>query len=496
MWIWPLKGRRKIYTNEKEINSNNIIKVLSDAYSVHRKNQMEMQYLIDFEAGIQPLQRPKIVRPEINIEVTDNVANYVTEFKLAYFWGTPAMLIQRSDKDAHNTSANSDDAGISAMNEMLANGCSIGYKNQELGNFVEKVGIGYRLVDIKTDFSEEKEALVDICTLDPRFTFCIYSNSAKQKKLLGVTFRKIKGRIYYTCFTKQTRYEISQGKIKSATINPMESIPIVEYERAVDRTGCFERHLSDCTELNTLVSDFANLTAQQTQEIWWGNDVDFPVDPKTKKPVEVKSGQWVLTSTTPDGKTPQIKALSNAFDTNATLTAIDTRWRRILQKCKVPTQQDSEGGGSTGTAMDMSSGWSAAETEAVREEQMASKAQREELRLIIKALEFVPETILPEKAPIRDIHVGDINFHFSRRKNYDMSVKANALSTLIKTGVHGRHALKFIDGFEDTEATWNDSREMIESIQQAAASGNAANEENQSDRQIDQLKTSPITGKV
>ena len=250
MWIWPLKGRRKIYTDEKEINSNNIIKVLSDAYSVHRKNQMEMQYLIDFEAGIQPLQRPKIVRPEINIEVTDNVANYVTEFKLAYFWGTPAMLIQRSDKDAHNTSADSDDAGISAMNEMLANGCSIGYKNQELGNFVEKVGIGYRLVDIKTDFSEEKEALVDICTLDPRFTFCIYSNSAKQKKLLGVTFRKIKGRIYYTCFTKQTRYEISQGKIKSATINPMESIPIVEYERAVDRTGCFERHLSDCTELN------------------------------------------------------------------------------------------------------------------------------------------------------------------------------------------------------------------------------------------------------
>lgn len=496
MWIWPLKGRRKIYTDEKEINSNNIIKVLSDAYSVHRKNQMEMQYLIDFEAGIQPLQRPKIVRPEINIEVTDNVANYVTEFKLAYFWGTPAMLIQRSDKDAHNTSADSDDAGISAMNEMLANGCSIGYKNQELGNFVEKVGIGYRLVDIKTDFSEEKEALVDICTLDPRFTFCIYSNSAKQKKLLGVTFRKIKGRIYYTCFTKQTRYEISQGKIKSATINPMESIPIVEYERAVDRTGCFERHLSDCTELNTLVSDFANLTAQQTQEIWWGNDVDFPIDPKTKKPIEVKSGQWVLTSTTPDGKTPQIKALSNAFDTNATLTAIDTRWRRILQKCKVPTQQDSEGGGSTGTAMDMSSGWSAAETEAVREEQMASKAQREELRLIIKALEFVPETILPEKAPIRDIHVGDINFHFSRRKNYDMSVKANALSTLIKTGVHGRHALKFIDGFEDTEATWNDSREMIESIQQAAASGNAANEENQSDRQIDQLKTSPITGKV
>lgn len=492
--MWPLKGRRKIYTDEKEIDSGNIVKVLNDAYNEHRKNQAEIQYLLDFEAGIQPLQRPKIVRPEINIEVTDNAANYVTEFKLAYFWGTPAMLIQRSDKDAHNTSADADDAGISAMNEMLANGCSIGYKDQELGNFVEKVGIGHRLIDIKTDFTEEKEALVDINTLDPRFTFCVYTNDAKQKKILGVTFRKIKGRIYFTCFTRKSRYEISQGKILSATINPLEMIPVIEYERAVDRTGCFERQISDCVELNTLVSDFANLTAQQTQEIWWGNDVDFPVDPETNKPKKVESGQWVLTNTTPDGKTPQIKALSNAFDTNATLNAIDTRWRRILQKCKVPTQQDSEGGGSTGTAMDMSSGWSAAEIEAVREEQMISKSQREELRLIIKALEFVPNKILPSDAPIRNIHVGDINFHFSRRKNYDMSVKANALSTLIKTGVHGRHALKFIDGFEDTEATWNDSREMIEAVQKAATSSNT--EDNQTDRQIDQIKTSPITGKV
>lgn len=497
--MWRLKGRRKIYTDERNITSENLIKVLNDTYSEHRKNQAEIQYLLDFEAGIQPLQRPKIVRPEINIEVTDNAANYVTEFKTAYFWGTPAMLIQRSDKDAHNTPPGTDDEGISALNEMLANGCSIGYKNQELGNYVEKVGIAHRLVDIKTDFNdEEKEALVNINTLDSRYAYCVYFNSARQEKVLGVSFRKAKGTLYYTCITKEMRYEVSKGKIISKEINPLGMIPIIEYERAVDRTGCFERHISDCVELNTLVSDFANLTAQQTQEIWWGNDVDFPIDPDTKKPQKVQSGQWVLTNTTPDGKTPKIQALSNAFDTNATLTAIDTRWRRILQKCKVPTQQDSEGGGSTGTAMDMSSGWSAAEIDAVREEQMVSKAQREELRLILKALEFVPEKVLPLDAPIRNVHVGDINFHFSRRKNYDMSVKANALSTLIKTGVHGRHALKFIDGFEDTEATWNDSRETIEAVQRAATStGDTSSDEmEQTDRQVDQLETSPITGKV
>ena len=64
--------------------------------------------------------------------------------------------------------------------------------------------------------------------------------------------------------------------------------------------------------------------------------------------------------------------------------------------------------------------------------------------------------------------------------------------------MHGRHALKFIDGFEDTEATWNDSKEMIEAVQKAAASsGTAAVEDSEpTDRQIDQLETSPITGKV
>lgn len=496
--MWTLKGRQKIYTDAKEITADNIIKELSKAYEKHKFNRLEMQYLIDFEAGDQPLDRPKIVRPEINIKVTDNAANYITDFKMAYFWGTPAMLIQRSDKDAHKTPADLDDEGISALNEMLTNACDIGYKNQELGNFVEKVGVGYRLVDVKTDFEEDDEALVDIYTLDPRYAFCVYSNDAKQKKLMGVTYRTDNGEQYFTCFTPKMRFEVSKGKIVKKSLNPLKKIAIVEYERSVDRTGCFERQISDCIELNTLVSDFANLTAQQTQEIWWGNDVDFPVDPKTKKPVEVKSGQWVLTSTTPDGKTPQIKALSNAFDTNATLTAIDTRWRRILQKCKVPTQQDSEGGGSTGTAMDMSSGWSAAEIDAVREEQIVSKAEREELKLIIKVLQLTPSNVLKDDDPIRRVHVGDINFHFSRRKNYDMSVKANALSTLIKTGVHGRHALKFIDGFEDTEATWNDSKEMIEAVQRAAASsGTTATEDSEpTDRQIDQLETSPITGKV
>lgn len=57
--MWMLKGRQKIYTDAKEITADNIIKELSKAYEKHKFNRLEMQYLIDFEAGDQPLDRPK-----------------------------------------------------------------------------------------------------------------------------------------------------------------------------------------------------------------------------------------------------------------------------------------------------------------------------------------------------------------------------------------------------------------------------------------------------
>ena len=76
-----LTGRRKIFTEYKTIDETNIVEVLGRAYSIHRLNAAEMQYLIDYDLGIQPLPYSKVVRPEINIQTSDNMANYVTEFK-------------------------------------------------------------------------------------------------------------------------------------------------------------------------------------------------------------------------------------------------------------------------------------------------------------------------------------------------------------------------------------------------------------------------------
>lgn len=487
-----LTGREKIYTDEDHIGRDNLVDVLNKATYIHNRNVKQMEFLDRYERGIQPLPRQKTIRPEINIEIEDNVANYVTEFKVGYLWSSPALLVQHGNKDSHKTDEERDDAGISGLNESLRNGSMIAAKDQELARWVEICGIGHRFVDIKTDFSEESDAIVDIFTLDSRNAFCVYYNSMGRRKALGVTYRTSKGKTHYACYTNDVRYDVVDGEIVSETRNILGMIPIVEYERSVDRTGCFERQVSDMNGLNVLVSDFANDLAQRTQEIWWGNDIKFPkVNGKTEPP---KSGQWILTFTGQNGTNPKIQPLSSNVDANGILSAAQARWNRILQKCKVPMQHESEGGGSTGVAMDMSTGWSSAEIDAQREQQLIEKGKREELQLILKAISFLPAKVLSLDDPIRDVHNTDVDFHFNRRKNYDMAVKANAFATWVAHGVHGRHALKAVDAFEDTEQVWLDSKETIEQFQEVKFSKNTATDTNErlmSDNS-DQAGNSPL----
>lgn len=492
-------GRIKIFTDQKIITRDNVLSVLRKAYAKHRNNAREIQFLMDYERGDQPLQRAKTIRPDIDIEANDNLANYIKEFKIGYFWGTPPALVQRGNKEHHNTDSETDSEGISALNEMLKNGNSIRKKNMELAEFVEVGGIGHRIVEIKTDFENDQipDTYVNLYTLDPRNTFCVYYDGIGQPKVMGVTFAKRSGKNYYTCFTKTDRYEINGDDVEEY-INPLGEIPIVEYERSVDRTGCFERQIPLMDNLNVMVSDFANDVAQKTQEIWWGNDIEFPIDETTGEPIKPKSGQWLLTHSDSSGGTNQkIQPMSSTFDGSSTLSAIGDTRTKILQNAKVPIQYTSEGGGSTGVATDAMTGWSATEVDAIREENMVESGNREEIRLILKAISFVKTSILPSNDPIRKVHVSDIDFHFNRRKNQDMAIKANAYATWVSHGVKGIHALRMVDAFEDVEQVWADSKEGIEEYQKSAyGEKETTSSEPQNDRIMsdnsDQAGNSPI----
>ncbi len=535
-----LLGRHKIYTDVEKIDKNNVVEVLQKSYSKHRQNVIEIQYLIDYERGEQPLQREKTVRSDIDIRVNSSLPNYIKKFKKGYNWGSPILLVQRGNKEIHNTDSDIDDSGISGLNEILKNGESIAFKDQQMAEFIEICGIGHRMVmpkEFPITIKEIPESLVDIYTLDSRYAFMVYQNGPGQKEMMGVSYVKRSGKNYFTCFTDTERFEIESGEIKSHTVNILGEIPIVEYERSVDRTGCFERKIKEIDALNILESDFANDVSQRTQELWWGDNIDFKEDEKGN-PLKPKSGDWILTYSS-DGKVAKIAPLSSSFNASSTLDAIKNQratilqdcyvpiqyensgggstgtatdmasgWSateldalqeqqmtekgKILQDCYVPIQYENSGGGSTGTATDMASGWSATELDALQEQQMTEKGKRKELSLILKAIKTVPSRVLPEDSPIRKVHSSDCDFHFSRRRNYDLINKANFLVQLANIGVSGQHLFKQSEIFPDPVQAWMDSKDMFEAIQKSKISDTSSSDTRISADGSDQTPNSPI----
>lgn len=504
-----LAGRRRLFTDETEVTSQNVVRILQKAVSDNSVNVQAIRFLLEYEKGNQPLQRKKEIRPEIDIQVCDNLANEITEFKIGYQWGNPITYIQRGNRDIHGNDTAKDDEAISYLNEMLEDEFSFA-KDQELARYVEICGIGYQMVDIKRDF--EGGSVFDLITLDPLCTFIVYDHSVWQKPIMAVTFRQQEnGEVYYTCISDNAVYTVKNSSIvgedgkpvdtweqydsgnthRSGEMNPLEKINIIEFQRSYDRMGCFERQISDLDNLNILVSDFSNNVAQDTQSVWWGNDFNFPEDEKGNS-VTPSSGQWVMTYSG-EKKNPKIQALSVQIQYSGILESIRTRRDTIKQKCNVPLQTE-PGGGSTGTAMSMSSGWQAAEVAASKEEQIVRKGKMQIADLILRAIKRSPD--LPADSPMLTLNLSDIKVSIVRNRTYDMITKANAFATWVSHGINGRHALQQVEAFPDSNLVWNDSKDLVEKYQKSLfekkESAGAETNRLQAD-QSDQISNSPIT---
>lgn len=474
-------GRLVLYTDVEEITYDNVIEVLRDVIPDHRINARDMQFLLNYDSGIQPLQREKKTRTDIDSQCVDNVANEVTEFNLGFKWGNTITLVQNGDgKDKQICKA------ITELNknyEMV----KIKAKTQELGRYVEVCGVGNVLIDTNTEWEEGKPYFT-LDVLDPRVSFVVHSSYyTDHRPMLGVTFRRSKktGNTYYTCFTKDSRYEIlnlqeiTNGNYhveeqwlhnkRSGELNPLGVVPIVEYIRSFDRTGCFERQISEMDNLNLLISDFTNDVDQNTQAIWHGNDVEFPkevitnsdgsVTERIKKP---STNEWVMTYTSPDGKQPFINPLAVTYDYSGMLNNIITRRQLILQKCNVPQRNDNSGG-STGIAMSDATGWTQAETSASKQQMITDSCKLEEVEVVLSAIATSP--YVEQDNVLRKLHVSDVEPNIKRQKTYEMTTKANTIATLLSHGIRGDYVLNAVPFFDDPNEVWVGSRDLIEMYQ-------------------------------
>lgn len=499
-------GRKAIYTDVAEITRENIIKVLRQAVTDFSPNADDCAELLNFEKGVQPITRVKTFRPDINSQVSDNVANEITEFKTSFNWN-PITLVQRGEIDSGNEK---ETEAISLLNECYASE-EICKKTRELARFVEICGIGYTVVDINTEY-EEGDSYFKIDVLDPRYAFVVRSSRYSDRRvMLGVSFRKdTSGNRYFTCFSKDERFEIINfKKIKnkqnakwehgdrSGETNPLGRIPITEWIRDFDRMGCFERQIPALNNLNLILSDFTNDIEQNTMCLWRTNDVEFPTEKARDKDgneIEVvrkpKDGEWMQTFTSPDGKTPIVEPLTVDYNYEGMLAHYLAQRSLILQRCNVPAR-NAEMSNSTGVAQSFAGGYASAESQADKQIDIMCGCKREELKSVLAAIRECPST--PVDSPLMKLKYTDILPKTTRQRSYELTIKANFISTLLGCGFYGEHVINESGAFNDPAQVWADSRDGIEAFQKRGGQGSAESKGKTTDGGMEaQIGNSPL----
>jgi len=487
-----LKGRKKIYTDVQKIDHTNVIQVLQDALIVHNQNAEEIRYLLDYERGIQPIRyRQKDVRPEINIKIAENNAAKITDFKIAYEFGNPITYIQRAKRQVPENDADKDDIRITALNEMLIEE-SKASKDVELARYIKICGVGYRMIRAKKRI--DGKSVFDVLTLNPMTTFVVYSNDIYQKPVLAVTYNTQKdGKTLYGCYTDDTYFLIENG---TRIINGKKEdywnitngrgiqnlppvIPIVEYVNNYDRTGCFEKVISILDAINIINSDRINDIAQNVQSLLWLNNATIPEDKLNK----IHTNGIIQTQSTGNIQA-NVEYLHNVLNQSEIQTLVDYLQRQAMEIAGVPMRQENRGG-STGSAMNLSSGWQMAETMALNSESIFEQSERQAIKIMLEIIKRSPD-IPEEYQDIKNLSLSDIQIKHGRNKIYDIATKVNALATMIKTGIDAKHAIETVSLFTDPQAVYNDSKDIIVKIQEAIYTKESVKKDDKvSDKQIE-----------
>ena len=472
-------GRKQIFTDVTQITKDNVIKVLQDALIVHEQNRTAIKFLLDYERGIQPIDdRIKEIRPEINIKVKDNMAAEITEFKLGYEWGSPIRYVQRANKGIRENNKDADNVGIAMLNEMMEEENKPS-ADQELARFIEICGVGYRLIKAKPDQYRFGSSVVDILTLNPMNTFIVYSNDVYRRPIMGVSYiTDQNGNSTYGCYTEDTYYEveniIKMTKEKkrakwfvsngNGRKNIPAAIPIVEYINDYDRMGCFERVISEIDALNIVTSDRVNDIVQCVQSLLWVHNAELPKDENGNS--TVRNGALIETKSTGNGHDPKMAYLSKEMSQDGIQTLIQNFIDRIHEKTNVPGRQE-QGGGSTGSAMNLSNGWQAAELSALKKSQLTKKSEKECIRIMLEI--FNNDVDVPEE--VRNLKLADIEPKFDRNRTYDLATKVNSWATLIQNGADLLKATELAGFTTDAQQFVLDSEEMVNKLLESKLKG-------------------------
>lgn len=454
------KGRKRIYTDETEVNISNVRKITLDALTKHEVNAMDISELFKIAKSEMDLVRKKEIRPEIDIKAIDPVASQIIDFKVGFEHGTPISYIQRANIDVANSTGKleviqKDDLRIATLNEMMRE-CDKSSKDLKLAECIKKCGVGYRFI-----YANKKRGALspfNIAILNPLRTFVIYSNDVYCKPMAAVTYTVLEMTQVkrFGVWTENSYFEFDQtdnNPVKE-TRNPIGLIPIIEYDNNDDIMGSFEKQIDLINALNVVTSDRVNDIAQTVQSILWLHNTKLDEQQKDA----LVDGGVIQTQQTADGKDAKIQYVNAPLNQTEIQTLSSSLKERILESAGVPKL--SEATNTTGEAMRVTNGWHTAETQAKISELMWRASEDETLEVCIAFIRNSNEN----PNDIQSLSLRDIDYKMYRSENYDITSRVNSFATLVNLGCDLTKSATFCKITDDPEQFILDSREKMEEI--------------------------------
>ena len=441
-----LFGRRQIKTSEAAITAENVVKVLSSAYTTHLANRDDIEYLYKYYKGVQPvLERVKEIRPEILNKIIENRASQIVNFRVGYTVGRPIQYVSTINDDK-----TSED--IARLNDLMRVAGKAS-KDKQLVEWMMICGLGYRIALS----NEDRNAKVpfELYSLDPRNAFVIKRNDIANTPLAGVyyiTNENIVGetsdKITFYIYTKDGDYFIVEGwqsgKVIDKSRYNLSGIPIIEYPLNQARIGAFEVVLSLLDALNDLDSNRLDSVAQFVQSLLVAYNCELP-DGETANTIREKG---IVTLKSNGENKADLKVISETLNQSE----IQTLKRDILDAINEIVGMPSQGNGSTGDssnngAVILKNGWQGAETRAQDFEMMFREPEQNMLNIV---------TAICNSLLKMNLDADNIDIKFTRRNYEDLLVKSQTLITMLGNDkIHPQCAYEASGMFIDTQDAYN-----------------------------------------
>ena len=433
-----LFGRLPIYTTIEGFNPNEpekIIGEVNEALTIHVQNLLSMEYLYWYRRGITPIYaKQKSVRPEINHKVSMNIAGQIVDFKDGYFLAQPAFYISRKD-DAEKTDQ------VKLLNEYLYRSGKQQADN-ELVDWFHTVGKG----DLFIKSVNNPDVPYEAYALDPRSCFVVRSMAPGNPVVYGVHTVIKDNTLYldvwdkYFCYhlygtvtgdlvSPDKNYICTASSISSIEANPLGAVPIIEYQYNSVGMSAFESVVPLLDLLNDVTSGRIDSIDQFVQSLLIFYNCTLGTDDNgndiTVK--EVREAGALFLQSVGENKA-DVKEISSTLDQGQTQVFVDHIYHQILAICGMPdTTKGSHSASDTGLAVELRDGWSAAEMMARSCEDLFKKSNREFDNIML--------TILKGKNLV-DISLNDFALNFTRNEVRGAQSKAQALNTLLQSGLH------------------------------------------------------------